>query len=104
MEVTEDDRAGLEAIRRARADAQAAGHALDPLVAGPEHELLAKEVASDLAALVQRATDLAELLRSWQYLAGTCGLFDDLEESERPDSDWRARIEEALASIEEATA
>jgi hypothetical protein len=33
-----------------------------------------------------------------------CGLLDDLEESERPDSDWRARIEEALASIEEATA
>jgi hypothetical protein len=33
-----------------------------------------------------------------------CGLFDGLEESERPDADWRARIEQALALIEEATA
>jgi hypothetical protein len=104
VDMTDEDRASLEAIRKAREDARAAGQALDPLVAGPEHALLAREVATDLRALVQRATDLAELLGSWQYLAGMCGLLDDLEESERPDSDWRARIEEALASVEEATA
>jgi hypothetical protein len=104
VDVTEPDRASLEALRTAREEAEAVGQALDPLVAGPEHALLAKEVASELRALVKGATDLAELLRSWQYLAGMCGLFDDLEESERPESDWRARIEEALASIEEATA
>jgi hypothetical protein len=33
-----------------------------------------------------------------------CGLFDDLDESERPAPDWRARIEQALALIDEATA
>jgi len=102
--MSDADRASLEAIRKARADARAGGLALDPLVSGPDHALLAREVAADLRDLVQRASDLAELLGSWQYLAGMCGLFDELEESERPDSDWRARIEQALASIEEATA
>jgi len=33
-----------------------------------------------------------------------CGLFDDLDEAERPDRDWRSHIEQALALIEEATA
>jgi hypothetical protein len=102
--MTDDDRAALEAIRSRRRDAREAGRPLGPLVSGPEHELLAKEVAADLRALVQRAGDLAELVSSWQYLAGMCGLFDELDESERPASDWRARIEQALASIEEATA
>ena len=77
---------------------------MDPLVSGGEHALLARQVASDLRALVSAATDLAELVNSWQYLAGMCGLFDDLEESERPGSDWRAQIEQSLARIEEATA
>ncbi len=77
---------------------------LDPLVSGPEHLLLAKQVASDLRALVSASSDLAELVTSWQYLAGMCGLFDELDESERPDPDWRMRIEQALALIEEATA
>jgi len=102
--MTDEDRAGLEVLRKAREQARAGGQALDPLVSGTEHALLAREVASDLRALVAHATDLAELVRSWQYLAGMCGLFDELEESERPESDWRARIEQALASIEEATA
>ncbi|HEY1778640.1 MAG TPA: hypothetical protein VGG41_20965 [Solirubrobacteraceae bacterium] len=102
--MTDDDRARLEAVRKAREDAGAAGKAPDPLVEGPEHALLAREVATDLQALVRRASDLAELVGSWQLLAGMCGLFDELDESERPDSDWRARIEQALASIEEATA
>jgi len=77
---------------------------MDPLVTGPEHALLARRVAMDLRALVSSASDLAELVRSWHYLAGMCGLFDELEESERPDRDWRARIEQSLALIEEATA
>jgi len=102
--MTEDDRAQSEAIRDRRQDARAAGHPLDPLVTGPEHALLAKQVAADLRALEQSASDLAELVSSWQYLAGMCGLFDDLDESERPESDWRTRIEQALAFIEEATA
>jgi hypothetical protein len=102
--MTEDDPARLEAIRRRRLEARTAGNPLDPLVAGPEHALLAKVVAADLLALRQRATDLAELVASWQYLAGMCGLFDDLAGSERPGADWRTQIEQALASIEEATA
>jgi hypothetical protein len=61
-------------------------------------------VATDLGALVAAASDLAELVKSWQYLAGMCGLFDELEESERPDHDWRAKIEQSIALIEEATA
>jgi hypothetical protein len=77
---------------------------MTPLVEGPEHALLAKRVASDLDALVDAAGDLAELVNSWQFLAGMCGLFDGLEETERPDRDWRAQIEQALAVIEEATA
>lgn len=101
--MTEDDATHLDELRRRRHDAFAAGKAMDPLVAGPEHALLARQVATDLRALVRAATDLAELVNSWQYLAGMCGLFDDLEESERPDTDWRARIEQALALIEEAT-
>ena len=71
---------------------------------GPEHALLARRVASDLRALVTAAGDLAELVQSWQHLAGMCGLFDELEESERPDRDWRAQIEQSIALIEEATA
>jgi hypothetical protein len=102
--MTEDDRGRLEEIRRRRQDAFATGRAIDPLVTGPEHALLARRVAGDLRALVTAANDLAELVKSWQYLAGMCGLFDDLEESERPDRDWRARIEQSLALIEEATA
>jgi hypothetical protein len=43
-------------------------------------------------------------VNSWQYLAAICGLFDQLDESERPDSDWRQQIEAALALVEEATA
>ena len=100
----DDDRAELDAIRDRRHEAQSAGQPLDPLVTGPEHALLAKQVAADLRALQQSATDLAELVSSWQYLAGMCGLFDDLDESERPDADWRTRIEQVLAFIEEATA
>jgi hypothetical protein len=73
-------------------------------VSGPEHALLARQVSTDLRALATAAGDLAELVSSWQYLAVMCGLFDDLEDSERPDSDWRSRIEEALAVIDEATA
>ena len=94
----------LEEIRARREAALAAGKRLDPLVAGPEHALLARRVATDLRALVKAACDLAELVGSWEQLAGMCGLFDGLEESERPDADWRARIEQALALIEEATA
>jgi hypothetical protein len=102
--MTDDDRDALEAIRNRRADAREAGRPLDPLVAGAEHELLARQVAADLRALVQSAGELAELVSSWQYLAGMCGLFDDLDETERPAGDWRARIEQSLALIEEATA
>jgi len=103
--MSEDDAATrLEEIRKRRHDAFASGKPVDPLVTGPEHALLARRVASDLRALVDAATDLAALVSSWQYLAGMCGLFDDLEEPERPDSDWRSRIEQALALIEEATA
>jgi hypothetical protein len=101
--VREDEAAALAEIRRRREDARAAGKALDPLVAGPEHALLAKQVAADLRALVRSATDLAELVNSWQFLAGMCGLFDGLDEDERPDSDWRSQIEQSLALIEEAT-
>ena len=101
--MNKDDATHLDALRKRRQDALAAGKAMDPLVAGPEHALLAKHVATELRALVRAATDLAELVNSWQYLAGMCGLFDDLEESERPDTDWRSRIEQALALIEEAT-
>jgi hypothetical protein len=102
--VSDDDRGQLDELRKRRQDAFAAGAAIDPLVAGAEHALLARGVAADLHALVTAAGDLAELVNSWQYLAGMCGLFDELEESERPDPDWRARIEESLALIEEATA
>jgi hypothetical protein len=102
--MSNDDGARLDEIQKRRQAAFAAGKALDPLVTGPEHALLAKRVATDLRALVKAASDLAELVNSWQYLAGMCGLFDDLEASERPESDWRTRIEQALALIEEATA
>ena len=102
--MTEGDAARLSELHNRRADAIAAGKSLDPLVSGPEHLLLAKQVASDLRALVSASSDLAELVTSWQFLAGMCGLFDELEESERPDPDWRMRIEQALALIEEATA
>jgi hypothetical protein len=102
--VGEDDAARLEQARRRRADALAEGRAVEPLVAGPEHALLARQVAAELRALVNGANDVAELVRSWQYLAGMCGLFDDLAETERPAPDWRAQIEQALAFVEEATA
>lgn len=94
----------LDELRKERQEALVAGKPLEPLVAGPEHELLARQVAADLRALVDAAGDLSELVRAWQYLAGMCGLFDELRESERPDRDWRSRIEQALAFIEEATA
>jgi hypothetical protein len=94
----------LDELRKRRQDALASGRAIDPLVAGAEHTLLARRVAADLRALVTAADDLAELIRSWQYLAGMCGLFDGLAESERPDRDWRAQIEQSLALIDEATA
>jgi len=100
----EGERARLEATRKRRQDALDAGQRVDPLVQGSEHLLLAKQVAMDLRALVTAADDLAGLLRSWQLLAGMCGLFDGLDESTRPDPDWRARIEQSLALIEEATA
>jgi len=100
----ESERARLELVRKRRQDALDAGRAVDPLLDGPEHLLLATRVAMDLRAMVAAADDLAELVRSWQFLAGMCGLFDSLDESERPDPDWRARIERSLALIEEATA
>jgi hypothetical protein len=101
---SDDDAIRLDELRKERQEALVAGKPLDPLVAGPEHELLARQVAADLRALVDAASDLAELVDSWQFLAGMCGLFDELGESERPDRDWRSRIEQALALIEEATA
>ena len=100
----ETDSERLEELRKLREKARAGGSALDPLVAGPEHVLLARQVATDVRALVTAADDLAELVRSWQYLAGMCGLFEELDDSERPERDWRARIEQSLALIEEATA
>lgn len=99
-----EDVARLDELRRQRQKAFDAGNPLDPLIEGPEHTMLAKQVASDLRALMDGATDLADLVNSWQYLAGMCGLFDELEESERPAGDWRQRIEQALALVEEATA
>jgi hypothetical protein len=98
------DVARLAELRRRRQEAVDAGRPLGPLVDGPEHTMLARQVASDLRALTDAATDLADLVNSWQYLAGMCGLFDELEESERPPSDWRQGIELALALVEEATA
>jgi len=102
--MSEEAAARLDALRRARHDALTAGPTIEPLVAGPEHALLAAVVAGELRALVEAATGVAELVTSWQYLAGMCGLFDDLGDAERPPADWRARIEQALALIEEATA
>jgi hypothetical protein len=99
-----DDATELDAFRRRGQDAIAAGRPIEPLVSGPEHALLAKRIASELRDLVSAATGLAELVDSWQYLAGMCGLFDDLDEAERPAPDWRARVAEALARIDEATA
>ncbi|MGD0980938.1 MAG: hypothetical protein ABR946_05575 [Solirubrobacteraceae bacterium] len=99
-----EDVARLDELRKQRQDAFDAGHPVDALVDGPEHKLLAKQIAEDLRALIQAASELAELVNSWQYLAGMCGLFDDLEESERPARDWRQHIEQALALVEEATA
>lgn len=100
----DDDAARLEQQRRLRQDALDSGRPVEPLVTGPEHALLARRVATELRALVHAATDLADLVASWQYLAGMCGLFDELDEAARPDRDWRAQIEQALAAIEEATA
>ncbi len=77
--MSEDEATRLDALRRRRQDAFAAGRAQEPVVAGPEHALLARRVAGDLRALVRSATDLAELVTSWQYLAGMCGLFDELD-------------------------
>jgi hypothetical protein len=101
--MSEEEAARLQELRRLRQEAFDAGAPMDPLVAGPEHELLARQVAADLRALVEAAARLAALVDSWQYLAGMCGLFDGLDESERPDRDWRARIEQSLAEVEEAT-
>jgi hypothetical protein len=102
--MSDPDATRLDALRTRRAQAFAAGNPIDPLLRGPEHALLARRVAADLRALVSSAGDLADLVNSWSYLAGMCGLFDELEESERPDRDWRLQIEQALALIEEATA
>jgi hypothetical protein len=99
----EDDATRLEELRARRQAAVDAGKAMDPLVSGPEHALLARQVASQLRVLEASADDLARLVSSWLYLAGMCGLFDDLEEPARPPRDWRARIEQSLALIEEAT-
>jgi hypothetical protein len=102
--MSESERARLEELLSLRQDASAAGRETEPLVDGPEHTMLARQVAIDLRALVAAADELANLVRSWQYLAGMCGLFDDLDDSERPERDWRAQIEQSLAYIEEATA
>jgi hypothetical protein len=102
--VSDGDAAALDALRRLRQDALDAGRPLRPLVDGPDHELLAQQVASAIRALQGAAADLADLISSWQYLAGMCGLFDGLPEAARPDRDWRAQVEQALALIEEATA
>ena len=102
--MSDSDATPLDELRKRRQDALDAGKSLDPLVSGAEHSLLAKQVAGDLRALVSASSELADLVTSWQYLAGMCGLFDDLDESERPDPNWRMRIEQALALIEEATA
>lgn len=102
--MSDDGAAALDALRRLRHDARDSGRPLAPLVDGPDHELLAGQVASAIRALQGAATDLADLVSSWQYLAGMCGLFDGLPETARPDRDWRAQIEQALALVEEATA
>jgi hypothetical protein len=102
--MSDSDTTELAALHAQRQDALDTGRAIEPLVSGPEHALLAKRIASDLRDLELAATELAELVNSWQFLAGMCGLFDDLDESERPAPDWRARIEQALALIDEATA
>ena len=102
--MSDADRVRLDELRKRRQDALDAGKAIDPLVRGPEHTLLAQQVASELRALSNAADDLEELVTSWQHLAGMCGLFDELEEPERPHTDWRARIEQSLAFIDEATA
>ena len=102
--MSDADKTRLDELRKRRQHALDAGKSLDPLVSGAEHSLLAKQVASELRALVSASSELADLVTSWQYLAGMCGLFDELDESERPDPDWRMRIEQSLALIEEATA
>jgi len=102
--VSDEHAKRLDELRQLRQRALDAGTSLDPLVSGPEHALLAQQVASELRSLVSAAADLAELVTSWQYLAGMCGLFDELDASARPDPDWRTQIEQALALIEEATA
>jgi hypothetical protein len=102
--MSDADATRLDELRKRRQDALDAGRSRDPLVSGAEHALLAKQVAGELRALVSASSELADLVTSWQYLAGMCGLFDDLDESERPDPHWRMRIEQALALIEEATA
>lgn len=102
--MSDDDATRLAELRKRRQDACERGNATGPLVDGPEHALLARQVASDLRALVDAASELAELVNSWQYLAAMCGLFDELDEADQPASDWRMRIEQALALIEEATA
>jgi hypothetical protein len=94
----------LDAMRERRVRARLAGRPLEPLVGGPEHELLARRVAGELRALVGAAEELAALVSSWDQLAGMCGLFDGLAGADAPGADWRARIEQALARIEEATA
>jgi len=102
--MSDDDAARLEELRGQHQDAFDAGKPLEALVDGPDHALLARQIAGNLRELTKAATNLADLVNSWQYLAGMCGLFDELDEFERPDSDWRQQIEEALALVEEATA
>jgi len=102
--VTEQDPTRLGRLLEERRAALAAGHEPRPLVAGPEHALLAGRVATGVRELVTAANELAEFVRSWQRQAVLCGLFDDVDEAERPVADWRAQIEEALAFVDEATA
>lgn len=102
--MSDSNTTALEALRAQRQEALDTGRAIEPLVSGPQHALLARRIASDLRDLELAASELAELVNSWQFLAAMCGLFDDLDESERPAPDWRARIEQALALIDEATA
>jgi hypothetical protein len=97
------DAARLEELRRLRQEAFDTGTPIEPLVGGQDHALLARQVAAEIRALVDASGNLAELVNSWQYLAGMCGLFDGLDEPQRPDRDWRARIEQSLAVVEEAT-
>jgi hypothetical protein len=102
--VNEHDPARLERLLEERRAAVAAGNEPGPLVAGPDHALLATEVASGVRELLTAAAALADLVRSWQRQAVLCGLFDEVDDAKRPAGDWRAQIDEALTFVDEATA